>query len=72
MSNTLLPIELDTAMSPMPAHRRRRGQKREERKRGTTGERVGGAVGSIVNGSGAKTADRAVSIFDDEPKNKRG
>lgn len=38
---------------------------------GNERERVGNEVGSIVNQRGTKTADRAFSIFDDKPKNKR-
>lgn len=68
MSNTLLPMEFDTAMSPIPARRQRLGQETENRNRG---RQVGGEVGSILIQRGTKTADGAFSIFDDKPKNKR-
>lgn len=68
MSNTLLPMEFDTAMSPIPARRQRLGQETESRDRR---RQVGGEVGSILIQRGTKTADGAFSIFDDKPKNKR-
>lgn len=58
MSNTLLPMELDTAMSPIPGHRR------------TALEPEDDSVADGGRARGTKTADGDAAKSDDEPKKK--